>query len=52
MFDHPLLPLTTCFVATAIVILVLPEMDERLAVGAAVTGVLTSLAMIAGNLMV
>lgn len=52
MFDHPLLLLIAGILATGIVILALPEMDDRLAVVSAVAGLVTSLAVIAGSLMV
>jgi len=51
MFDHPLLTLTTAILATAIVILALPEMDDRLAAASAIMGVLTLLALMVGTLM-
>ena len=52
MFNYPLLLLIAGVLATTIVILALPETDDRLAVMSAVVGVLTSLAVIARSLLV
>ena len=52
MFNYPLLLLIAGVLATTIVILALPEMDDRLAIMSAVVGVLTSLAVIARSLLV